>query len=88
MVDDITNRQLLAALTGRFESRFDSIEHKFDSLEALVAGIGDTVAGIANNMATSGELREFREELHNDIDSVELRLGRRIDTAFLGKSAH
>lgn len=94
---DITNQQLLDALTNRFDSldgRFDGLEDKFgglegrfDKLEKMVAGIGDAVSGIANDMATSEELTEFKEEVHEDFDNLELRLGRRIDAAFSMKTA-
>ncbi len=68
------------------EGRFDGLEGRFDKLEKMVAAIGDTVGGIPDNMATSKELEWLREELGNDFDNLELRLGRRIDTAILGKT--
>jgi hypothetical protein len=90
---DITNQQLLEALTvkfdgrfntleGRFdglEGRFDGLETRFDKLENMVASIGDTLAGVVNTMATSEELDRFREESSANLDNLELRLGRRID---------
>lgn len=121
---DITNQQLLNALTTKFdkrfdgleqrfngleskfegleqrfdglESRFDGLEQRFDGLEQRFSGLEEmliavknVVTGIADSMATSKELTEFKEELYEDFDNLELRLGRRIDAALsTGKTTH
>lgn len=115
MADDITNKQLLDALTTKFdnrfnglESRFDGLESKFDSLESrfdglesrfdglesrfkgleeMLGAVKSVVVGIADNMATSEELGNFREESGANFDNLELRLGRRIDAGFSIKTA-
>jgi hypothetical protein len=94
MVDkDITNWQLLKALTfkfnkrfdaleGRFDGlqgRFDTLESRFDTLEEMVAGVKEAAIGIADDMATSEELEGFKKGYQADFDNLELRLGRRID---------
>lgn len=78
---EVTNRQLLDAIN----TRFDGLETRFDKLEEMLSGVKSVIVGIANDMATSEELTEFKRELREDLDDVELRLGRRIDVALAAK---
>jgi predicted nuclease with TOPRIM domain len=78
-------------LENRFDSletRFDALEHRFDSFEEMLTGVKTVVIGIADNMVTGHELTQFTEDIREDFDNLELRLGRRIDIALSRKAAH
>jgi chromosome segregation ATPase len=78
----------LANRFGVFENRFSIFESRFDKLDEMVTAINDTLANrVINTMATSQELTGLKEELHEDFDNLELRVGRRIDASFAGKTA-
>lgn len=64
----------------------EDMDDEITKISKMLTGVGETVETIADNMATKNEVDDLELRLGRRMDGVELRLGRRIDGTQIGVS--